>query len=284
MEIRTRVNQQDPYSPDDGARDFQAPQPTRYGAYEEHQQFPTCARHPDQVSYVRCGRCARPTCGQCQIPLEVGMICTDCYRQATGKNYHQEQRKARGGVWANYPVTMVLIVLNLLIYAAQVILPGATVLQHLAFNGQYVQYTDEWWRMLTAGFVHSQSNIAHVGMNMFTLYLFGQALEPLMGRVKYLLTYLLAILGGSLAVLMIAPTATVVGASGGVFGLFGALLVLTKLRGGNTRSLATLIAINFAFGLIFPNISWEGHLGGLIAGALVAYLLQLINKKPAVHR
>lgn len=212
------------------------------------------------------------------------MICSDCYTQASGKNYHAERRREQGGAWANYPVTLVLIALTLAVYAAQVILPGATVMQRFAFHGEYVKYSGEWWRMMTAGFIHSQSNIAHVGMNMFTLYLFGQALEPLMGRWKYLLTYLLSILGGSLAVLLIDSSTWVVGASGGVFGLFGAFLVTTKLRGGNTRSITGLILVNFAFGFIFPGISWEGHLGGLLTGALVAYLLQVLGGSQGVGK
>lgn len=252
-------------------------QPQNYGAYEQHQQLPTCFQHPDKVSYVRCGRCALPTCGDCQIPLEVGMMCTSCYAAAQGKNYHAELKSQNGGIWANYPVTVVLLALTLAIYAAQVIIPSGKVLQYLAFHGAYVQYSGEWWRLLTAGFVHSQTNIAHVGMNMFTLYLFGQALEPLLGRWRYLLTYLLSIVGGSIAVLFIDPTTWVVGASGGVFGLFGAFLVLTKLHGGNTRSIIGLIAVNFAFGLFFPGISWEDHLGGLITGIIVAYVLQVAH-------
>lgn len=254
------------------------PQPARYGSYEQPQQFPVCARHPENVSYARCGRCNRPACGQCQIPLEVGMICADCYRTATGKDYRREQKKARGGAWANYPVTIVLIALTVAIYALQVILPGQAVINALAYNSMYVSYTGEWWRMLTAGFVHSQSNIAHVGMNMFTLWMFGQALEPIMGKWKYLITYLLSIIGGSVAVMLLAPGTWVVGASGGIFGLFAAYFVVNKLHGGETRSIVSLIAVNFAFGLFVSGISWQGHLGGLIAGAIVAYLLQMTSK------
>ena len=120
---------------------------------------------------------------------------------------------------------------------------------------------------------------------MFTLYLFGQALEPLMGKGKFLATYLLSIIGGSVAVHLLASVlggmdVSTLGASGGVFGLFGAFFALSRARQQSTSSIVILVAINFAFGFLMPGISWEAHLGGLVTGALVAAVLDRLPSRP----
>lgn len=230
-----------------------------------------CPRHPDQVTYVRCGRCGRLACGACQVPLEVGMMCVDCLAAA-----QKAAPKVRYAT-AKPLVTYTLIGLNVLIWLAQLVAP--TVTQAGVYVPLYVEVTGEWYRLLTAGFLHSPGNVTHLGLNMFTLYLFGQALEPVLGRWKFLATYLGSILGGSVAVHLIAAFVTgdmnvaTLGASGGVFGLFGAFFAIARARQQSTNSIIILVAINFAFGFLMPGISWEAHLGGLVTGALVASVL-----------
>lgn len=243
-------------------------QPGGYGYNNE--QVSVCPRHPDQITYVRCGRCGRLACGKCQIPLEVGMMCVDCMVAAQAAA--PKIRYAR----ALPTVTYTLIAVNCLMWVLQLLFRQVTIFG--IYNPLYVEYTGEWYRLLTSGFLHSTSNITHLALNMLTLYLFGQALEPLLGRWKFLVTYLLSIIGGSLTVHLIAQLmgtmeASTLGASGGVFGLFGAFFALSRARQQSTRGIVLLVVFNFVFGFFASGISWEAHLGGLVTGAVVASLL-----------
>lgn len=127
-------------------------------------------------------------------------------------------------------------------------------------------------RFLTAAFLHSE-NITHILFNMYALWITGQFLEPILGRLRFTALYLLSAIGGSVAVQLLATPGTdswyggVLGASGAVFGLFGALLVILRRFDQNATQIFILIAINLAIGFVIPRISWEGHIGGLITGA-----------------
>ena len=135
--------------------------------------------------------------------------------------------------------------------------------------------------MITAGFAHSESNPLHVLLNMYSLYIFGSVLEPLLGRVRFLAVWLLSIFGGSVAVMYLnTPDTWVLGASSGVFGLMAAYFVVLRAVGQNSRGLMGLIAINLAFGFLMPGVSWQAHLGGLLAGgALTAVYAQGKSKR-----
>lgn len=184
-------------------------------------------------------------------------------------------RARRGGAMT---ATWVLIGLNAAVYAIQWLLSLAgidpVVLLGLA-PGFAAQAP---WTVLTSGFAHSMANPAHLVLNMYTLWIFGRMLEPEIGRGRFLAVYLLSLLGGAAAVLLLSPAYTfTVGASGAVFGLFGAVLALA-LWGGrryreNLAGIVVLIAINTAFGLFQPGISWQGHLGGLVTGVVVMGVL-----------
>ena len=175
-------------------------------------------------------------------------------------------------------VTLGLVLLNLAIWVLQ-ILPGATLTNQLAFVPLSVY--SEPWRMITAGFAHSQSNPLHVLLNMYSLYIFGSVLEPMLGRVRFLAVWLLSIFGGSVAVMYLnTPDTWVLGASSGVFGLMAAYFVVLRAVGQNSRGLMGLIAINLAFGFLMPGVSWQAHLGGLLAGgALTAVYAQGKSKR-----
>lgn len=235
-----------------------------------NEQVSVCPRHPDQVTYVRCGRCGRLACGKCQVPLDVGMMCVDC--MAAAQAAAPKIRYARTAPMMTYT----LIAINCLVWVLQLLFRQVTVFG--IYNPLYVEYTGEWYRLLTSGFLHSTSNITHLVLNMMTLYLFGQALEPLLGRWKFLTTYLLSIIGGSLAVHLLAQMmgtmdTSTLGASGGVFGLFGAFFAISRARKQSTSGIVLLVVLNFAFGFFASGISWEAHLGGLITGAVVATAL-----------
>ncbi|MGT2462543.1 rhomboid family intramembrane serine protease [Sinomonas atrocyanea] len=124
--------------------------------------------------------------------------------------------------------------------------------------------------MLTSAFLHSQGFVLHIALNMYMLWLFGQALEPLLGRARFLAVYLLSAIGGSVGFLLLAPgqPVAVIGASGAIFGLFGGLFVVQRQRGGDVRQLVVLIVINAVLGFVVPGIAWQAHLGGLVTGAL----------------
>lgn len=132
------------------------------------------------------------------------------------------------------------------------------------------------WRFLTAAFLHSTPWPIHILFNMYTLWIFGQVLEPMLGRTKFLMLYLLTALGGSVGVYCINfnEQVTVLGASGALFGLMGALVVMLKRRAMQYQQLIVLIVLNFVLGFLWSGVSWEAHLGGLLTGGLVGLLFE----------
>jgi membrane associated rhomboid family serine protease len=180
------------------------------------------------------------------------------------------QKTRRVVAKSHAPITLWLVLINVAIWLLQ-ILPGSVVTDYLAFNPLLT--LSEPWRMLTSAFVHDPSNILHVGLNMYSVWIFGRILEPSLGRWRYLALYLISALGGSAAVVLISPLNTwVVGASTACFGLMAAYFVIARKLGANTGQLVGLVAINLVFGFIAPGIAWQGHLGGLVAGGVVAFL------------
>lgn len=140
----------------------------------------------------------------------------------------------------------------------------------------------EPWRMLTSGFVHAMPQPLHLLLNMYTLYLFGRMLEPLLGTWRFLLLFLVSVIGGSLGVYFLGdPFTLVIGASGGVFGLFGAAFVFMRHFKQDLRAMGVLIAINLAFGFMVGGIAWQAHVGGLITGILLGLALVPTLKKRA---
>ncbi len=164
-------------------------------------------------------------------------------------------------------VTISLIMINLVIWLFQVI-PGSTLTSTLFYAPLLTVI--EPWRMITAGFVHSPDNFWHILLNAYSIYIFGRVIEPMLGPVRFLVLYLVSIFGGSAMVLWLGePIVPVVGASGAFFGLMGAYLIMLRAIGDNSGLLVGLIAVNLAFGFLVPGISWQGHLGGLLAGMAV---------------
>ncbi|MET0713600.1 MAG: rhomboid family intramembrane serine protease [Mycetocola sp.] len=238
-----------------------------------------CYRHPDRQSFVLCQRCGRTICGECQTPGAVGVICPECMR---------EQRKtaprARTGFFSRSGdrplVTYILIAVTAFVFLLQLI-PGLGVTQELLYagvyslpSGSYPGYDFEPWRMLTTVFAHSQGFIFHIALNMYSLWLFGQALEPMLGRARFLTLYLISGFAGSLGVSFLAGDfVPVVGASGAIFGLMGAFLVIQRKRGGNMNGLLVLVGINLVIGFIPGiNVAWQAHIGGLVGGALAGLI------------
>ena len=132
--------------------------------------------------------------------------------------------------------------------------------------------TGSWWEVVTSGFLHLGP--LHIAMNMVALWVIGRSLEPMLGRTRFIVLYLLSMLGGSASVMLFAsPFSGVAGASGAVFGLMGSLLVVALKLRQNPGSVISWIAINVVLSFAIPNISWVGHLGGLAAVMLFTALL-----------
>lgn len=232
---------------------------------------PVCPRHPDRVAYVRCQRCGRPACPQCQVQAAVGVHCVDCVREAS--RAAPQARTAFGAPLRRRPVvTQGLVLVNVAVFLVQMLV-GRTVLEHLAFIPVLAEA--EPWRFLTGAFLHDTGWLMHIAFNMYALWVLGQYLEPALGRWRFTALYLLSALGGSVAVLLLADPRSVdwvtyvVGASGAVFGLFGAVVVVLRRLGRSARSIMVVLAINAALPLFFPGISWQAHAGGFLVGLLL---------------
>jgi membrane associated rhomboid family serine protease len=167
-------------------------------------------------------------------------------------------------------VTYTIIAVTTLTFLLQWLTQGALT-QALAYFPPLT--LQEPWRMLTVALVHSERSVFHILVNMYSLFVLGSLLERLIGRARFLAVYVLSILGGSVAVLWLAPLTVVVGASGGIFGLLGAFFVIQRRLGGGSIQLIALIVINLGLGFVIPGVSWQAHVGGLAVGALSALVL-----------
>jgi membrane associated rhomboid family serine protease len=251
-----------------------------------------CYRHPDRQSFVLCQRCLRTICPECQTPAPVGVICPECMKEQR-KNRTPAQKRAerrwggRGSVTAvrsgKPVVTYALLAITSFIGLVQLI-PGLNdpITQALAFYAPYLYpslslFPFEPWRLLTVLFVHG--GFVHLALNMLALWMLGQSLEPMLGRARYLALYLISGLGGSVMVALIAPESPTVGASGAIFGLMAALLIIGRHIGANVTGILVILGINFAFGFFAGGISWQAHLGGAIVGALVAFILTRTKRR-----
>ncbi|TFV98260.1 rhomboid family intramembrane serine protease [Leifsonia flava] len=238
-----------------------------------------CYRHPDRQSYILCQRCGRTICPECQTPGAVGVFCPECMKEQRANAPRTKPAILTRLSGRGQPVvTYSIIGVTFFVFILQLI-PGSNVTAALQFAGIYMspqldQYGIEPWRMLTSVFVHSTGFIFHVALNMYTLWIFGQLLEGLLGRGRFLALYLISGLAGSVAVLWLAsPYMPVVGASGAIFGLMGAFLVIQRRLGGNMTQLLVLVGINLVIGFIpGTNIAWQAHVGGLVAGAVMGLI------------
>lgn len=231
---------------------------------------PVCPRHPDRISYVRCQRCGRPVCPECQRPAAVGVQCVDCVRE-TAAQTRSGKTIFGGKVREGRPVvTITLIVLCVISFILQKTVDGWT--RDWLFAGA-VGWSEPW-RFLTSAFLHSPSGTlpVHLLFNMVALWSVGPFLEQALGRWRFTALYLLSALGGSVMFLLLAsyPEGWLIGlygASGAVFGLFGAVLVVLRRVGRSAGSIVGVIVINAILSFVLPGVAWQAHLGGLIVGA-----------------
>ena len=245
-----------------------------------------CYRHPDRETGVSCSECGRPICPDCMTFGPVGIRCPDHSGKAQGARrvVQNVQRRTNRNPGI---VTTALIAINVGIYLLQlaggapITASSGWIYEHGALFGPYVAQGD-WYRLLSAAFLHYGP--IHLGMNMLALWWIGRPLEDWLGPVRYVLLYLVSGLAGSAGALIANPTGVTVGASGAIFGILGAAIVLerqqTYVLGG---SAITLLVVNLAFTFAVPGISIGGHLGGLAGGALAILAMSRLGKRSAVH-
>ena len=245
-----------------------------------------CYRHPDRETGVSCSECGRGICPDCMTFGPVGIRCPDHSGQARGaarvvQNVQRRTTRNPGIVTTTLIGIMVGIYLLQLAGGASINANSGWIFEHGALYGPLVAHGD-WERLITAAFLHYGP--IHLGMNMLALWWIGRPLEDWLGPVRYLLLYLVSGLAGSAGALIANPTGVTVGASGAIFGILGAAIVLerqqTYVLGG---SAITLLVINLAFTFAVPGISIGGHLGGLAGGALAILALSQFGKRSAVH-
>ena len=170
--------------------------------YAGYGQSPTvCVNHPDRVSYTRCGRCNRTICGECQTAQDAGVVCPDCYRELNGG----ASRPKRSFIARHWHITYTLILINVVVYGLQLIIPFRWMYNLGMMSGPRVHH-GEYYRLITHGFVHSQTDPMHLVWNMIYLFIFGVSLERMMGRWKFLFVYMAATVG---AVCTSSPTTVV---------------------------------------------------------------------------
>lgn len=253
--------------PRSDAPDPQAPAPT-----------PRCYRHSGRETYVSCVRCGRHACPDCLRSAAVGQQCIDCVRQG---NKGSRQAMGRfGGKVSDKPVVTYTLV-GLCVAAYLVELAYDKIIDYGAMIGLFPDggihavigvAVGDWYRLLTSAFLHeppgSGIGLTHIVFNMWALIVVGPALERVLGRVRFLAVYLVSALAGSVLYYLLGPAGVpALGASGAIFGLFGAWFVLSKRMNLDTRQVVLLIVLNLGITFVIHGIAWQDHVGGLIAGA-----------------
>lgn len=254
------------------------------GSPQGAQRVPVCYRHPDRETGIRCTRCERPICPECMVSASVGFQCPECVRGGSGTGHSPAASMPRtiaGGTIAADPrlLTKILLGINLAVFLAVQIRPS--LLDPLVLVGVWPPEPflptegvaeGEWYRLVTSMFTHEA--IWHIGFNMLGLWWLGGPLEEALGRARYLALYLISGLAGSALTYVLASGSTAsLGASGAIFGLFGAIAVLMRRLNQDMRPIVALLVINVIITFGWGNIAWQAHLGGFVAGVVIGYAM-----------
>ena len=249
-----------------------------------------CYRHPDRETGLSCSECGRPICADCMTVAPVGLRCPDHSGRPQGvqKVTTAARRATFEGTGAI--VTKALIGVNVGVFlislatGASATRVGGDVFREGALfvgDSSIGLAAGEWWRLVTAGFIHS--GLIHIGFNMLLLWWFGAPLEQGLGRGRYVALYMVSLLAGSAGALLVSPETPTVGASGAVFGLFGAAFVLERQAGITRGPAFTIIVLNLVLSFAIPGISIGGHIGGLVGGALAMLALTRFGRTHAAY-
>lgn len=254
-----------------------------------------CYRHPNVETGVHCTRCGRPICPECMIPAPVGHQCPECVDEA-----RREFRKGPGrriavaNVRRRASATMLILVAIGAMYVVEIIsggpgslMTGPSTLKLINLgasvgvaqlpNGDIVGIAvGQSWRLVTAMFLHA--GLWHIAFNAYALWIFGSMVEQELGRVRFLLIYFVTGIVASAASYAFGPYYAVgVGASGAVFGVFGAFVTYNYRRRhlaiamARLRSALTLIVINAVLAVAVEGIDWRAHVGGFVAGVIAGF-------------
>jgi membrane associated rhomboid family serine protease len=239
-----------------------------------------CYRHPNRETLVSCSECGRYICEECMNFAPVGIRCPEHATVGPGAKTSAKRQVRTAGRRASSlaaPATVALVVVNVAVYlvtvfqGAGISSPGGRFFADGGLYGPAVSDGD-WYRLLTAMFLHA--SVLHIAFNMFALYWLGSVVEEAIGSLRFLLVYFVSGLAGSAGALLLDPTQFTVGASGAIWGIMGALLVLEYMTTGSFAGQAMgLIMINLVITFTIPNISVGGHLGGLAGGIVATYVL-----------
>jgi membrane associated rhomboid family serine protease len=246
----------------------------------------TCYRHPNRETAVSCSSCGRPICPDCMTPTPVGMRCPECASQRT--------RVVRGvgqsSLFASAPATFILIGLNVAAFLAEIAtssggfgVEGSSLVREFGLFGHSVA-EGEWYRLVGGGFLHA--GLTHIAFNMIALYFLGRLLEPAIGTPRFVAVYVAALFGGAFGALLLSPDALTIGASGAIFGIFGAAFVIARGRGLDSvaSTIGVILLLNLAFSFGAAHISLGGHLGGLAAGVICALAILAGERGMLGHR
>ncbi|MFN8122716.1 MAG: rhomboid family intramembrane serine protease [Thermoleophilia bacterium] len=235
-----------------------------------------CYRHPDRETLVRCSNCDRPICPSCMTPAAVGIRCPEC---SGGRGGTTRVRRIAAPQTDTAAVTVGLIVVNCIVFAGEVFqgvgvsgITGSRIVNDGAVWAAPVA-DGEVWRLVTSGFIHA--SFFHILFNMWALWVLGGALESWIGPRRLMIIFASSVLWGSAGAILLSPDSPTVGASGGVFGLMGALLVMSRQRGMDFMSsgIGVVLLLNLGITFAIPGISIGGHLGGLAGGVAAALVL-----------
>ena len=232
---------------------------------------PPCVNHPDRAASVVCGHCDQPICTDCMHQAQVGWQCPDCVSAGAKKTrvirpFAGANANRTGIVGSTNPTP---VVIGLVAVCVGVFVASgfgkASVINRFGMWPYEVHASHQYYRLFDSIFLHL--DFLHIAFNMITLLIVGPAVEVMLGKSRFLALYLLAGIGGNVLSYLIAPAAGVsAGASGAIFGVMGAYVVLARIQRKPLAQVVALIVINLVIGFT-GNIEWQAHVGGLIVGA-----------------
>lgn len=242
-----------------------------------------CYRHPDRETGVRCTRCERPICPECMVSASVGFQCPECVRNGSGTGHSptaNQPRTIAGGTITSDPrlVTKVILAVCVVAFLVQQAKGNAFTDRFDLIGRAWVPYLSQteiqgvaegqWYRLVTSMFLHG--SYIHILSNMLSLWWIGGPLEAALGRARYITLYFASGLAGSaLTYLLAEPNTASLGASGAIFGLFGAIAVLVRRQRYDMRPIIAMLVINLIITFGFNGIAWQAHVGGLVAGVAI---------------
>src|SRR5829696_10172883 len=241
----------------------------------------TCYRHPNRETGVSCSNCGRPICPECMTSTSVGMRCPECARDTTKVRVGQAAFSSDA---SKMPATIALIAINVIVFLVELAGGGAgqfsgggSVIHDAGLRGPDVANGD-WWRVISGGFLHA--GFLHLLFNMYVLWVAGRILEPGIGTARFVGIYFVSLLAGSLGVLILDPNTVTVGASGAIFGLMAAVIIVARGRGVEqlAQQFGIFVVLNLVLTFSIPGISIGGHIGGLIGGAIAALLVIFVER------